>query len=83
VKHVTAWGWYWLALLALIAVPEVYWAIVRPANTISDTVWGLERLDLAHPLYMADWSALHWGISIVLWLLFAWLSFHLPFGFLR
>jgi len=80
---VTAWGWYWLGVLAAVAGPEVYWAAVNARNTISGEVWGLEHLDLAHPLDFAAWTPLHWAIAVVVWSLFAWLSVHLPFGWLR
>ncbi|HVH81767.1 MAG TPA: hypothetical protein VM782_20360 [Stellaceae bacterium] len=79
----TAWGWYWLAILGLITLPETYWAFVNGRNTISDTIWGVERLDFAHPLDFAEWTPLHFGIAITLWLLFAWLSVHIAFGWLR
>lgn len=82
-RTVTAWGWYWLALLGLILGPEIYWVINGAQNTISDTVWGIERLDWAHPLDFAEWTPLHWGIAVVLWVGFAWLSVHLPFGQLK
>jgi len=56
---------------------------VNARNTISGEVWGLEHLDLAHPLDFAAWTPLHWAIAVVVWSLFAWLSVHLPFGWLR
>jgi len=79
---ITAWGWYWLVVLAAIAIPETYWGFVNGRNTISSVIWSLERLDVAHPLDFAEWTPLHWAIAIVLWLLFLWLSFHIPFGWL-
>jgi hypothetical protein len=79
----TAWGWYWLSLVFLIVVPELYWVFVNARNTISDTIWDIEGLNLAHPLDFAQWTPLHWAIAILLWLLFAWLSVHLTFGWIR
>lgn len=79
----TGWGWYYLTVLALAVIPEIYWVIVNSANTISHQIWGLEGLDLAHPLDFAAWSPWHWAIAFALWLLFGWLSLHLPFGWLR
>lgn len=81
--HVTLWGWYWLAWIGMFLAPELYWVFVNSANTLSDQVWGLERMDLAHPLDFAEWTLLHWAIAIVVWLLLAWLSVHMPFGYLR
>lgn len=81
--RVTAWGWYWLAILGLILGPELYWIAVNARNTISDQIWSLEQLTPAHPLDFATWTPLHWAIAAIVWGLFAWLSVHLPFGWLR
>lgn len=84
VRHfqVTAWGWYWLAVGIALAAPEIYWAIVKSANTISDNAWAVERLNSAHPLDFAQWTPAHWAIAFGLWILFGWLSVHIPFGWL-
>jgi hypothetical protein len=65
------------------AAVELYWVAVNVRNTLSDQIWGLEHIDLSHPLYFAEWSPLHWCIALVLWAFFAWLSVHFPFGYLR
>lgn len=62
---------------------EIYWLIVNTANTLSEEIWGAERIDFAHPLDFAAWTPLHWGLSLAFWLFFAWLSVHFPFGALR
>jgi hypothetical protein len=81
--HVTAWGWVWLAWVLFGVGVEAYWLAVNAANTLSRQIWGVEHLDFAHPLYFAEWSPLHWGLAISLWLFFGWLSVHFPFGYLR
>jgi hypothetical protein len=81
--HVTAWGWYWLAIVGLILGPELYWVFVNSANTISATIWGIEDLNLANPLDFAEWTPVHYLIGILLLGLFAWLLVHLTFGYLR
>jgi hypothetical protein len=80
--HVTPWGYYWLAVAVLLAGPEIYWAFVNSANTISDNVWAVEHVNLSHPFDFADWTWLHYTISAVVWSLFLWLSLHIPFGLL-
>jgi hypothetical protein len=81
--RITPWGWYWLACLVAIVVPEIYWAIVNGRNTISSTIWDIEKLNLSNPFDFAIWTPLHWTIAITLWLLFGWLSVHLAFGLLQ
>lgn len=81
--HLTAWGWYWVALIFAFLLPELYWLAVNSANTLSEQLWGLEQLDLAHPLNLSEWTWVHWLVSVALWSLFGWLSVHLPFGWLR
>lgn len=80
--HVTAWGWFWLAWMFTAVGVELYWLAVNAANTLSRQVWGAERANLAHPLDLATWTPLHWVIAVSLWLFFAWLSVHFPFGWL-
>lgn len=80
---VTAWGWFWLLWMLTGTGVELYWVFANTANTLSRQVWGAEGIDLAHPLYFAEWSSFHWTISIVLWLFFGWLSVHFAFGYLR
>jgi hypothetical protein len=82
-SHVTGWGWFWAAWLLTAFGVELYWLAVNAANTLSRQIWGVERLDLAHPLDFAQWTPLHWIIAITLWGGFAWLSVHLTFGWIR
>lgn len=82
-SHVTAWGWFWLAWILAGTGVELYWVAVRSANTLSRQLWGVEKLDFAHPLDFSTWTPLHWILAIVLWGLFAWFSVHFPFGYIR
>jgi hypothetical protein len=78
------WGAYWGAwIIAGLVVPELYGLAVNTRDTLSRNVWALERLDFGHPLDFAVWTPVHWAVAVVLWLLLAWLSVHLPFGWLR
>lgn len=81
--HVTGWGWFWLTWMATALVVEIYWVLVNSYNTLSDQIWGLERIDVAHPLAFSEWTPLHWAIALCLWAFFAWLCVHFPFGYLR
>jgi hypothetical protein len=81
--HVTVSGWIWLAWAMFGISFEVYWILVNVANTLSYQIWGIERIDFAHPLDFAEWTPLHWTIGIALMLFFGWLLVHLSFGFLR
>jgi hypothetical protein len=81
--HVTAWGWFWLSWANVGLAVELYWLFVNAANTLSRQIWGVEHLDLSHPLYLAEWTLLHWLLAIGLWLTFGWLSVHFPFGYFR
>jgi hypothetical protein len=83
IPRVTGWGWFWLAWLLVALAVELYWLIVNAANTLSRQIWGVERLNLAHPLDFTQWTLVHWVIAITLWSFFAWLSVHLAFGWLR
>jgi hypothetical protein len=78
-----AWSWYWAAWITAFLAPELYWLYTNPQYTLSRTVWSLEQLDLAQPWDFPMWTATHWLIASVVWLLFAWISVHIPFGFLR
>lgn len=80
VASVTSWGWYWLAwIVAGFLVPELYCLFAGINGTLSGTVWHWERLDFAHPFDLALWTPWHWGLAVLVWGLFAWLSVHLPF----
>lgn len=82
-SHVTPWGWFWLTwTLAGVGV-ELYWLAVNTANTLSRQIWGIEKLQFAHPLEFADWTWLHWTLALSMWAFFGWLSVHFPFGWLR
>ena len=78
------WGAYWACLIVFGAlIPEVYGLVFRPAATLSRQTWALERLNFGHPLDFSDWTAVHWTVAVVLWIMFAWLSVHLPMGWIR
>lgn len=80
----TAWAWYWLAWIAAFLAPELYWVFAGPAaNTLSEELWGMEHLNKAQPFDFTMWTNVHWIVASVVWLLFLWLSLHLPFGLLR
>lgn len=81
--HLTAFTWYWIVWLLAFLIPELYWVFTNPANTLSREYWSFEHLDLAQPFDFQVWSATHWGAAGLVWLLFLWLSLHLPFGLLR
>lgn len=82
-SHVTAWGWFWLTWVFVGLGVELYWVAVNAANTLSRQIWGVEHLDLSHPLQFSTWTPFHWILATLLWGFFAWLSVHFPFGFLR
>jgi hypothetical protein len=81
--HLTPWAWYWLAWILAFLGPELYWLWRNPANTLSEETWAFENLDKAQPFDFAMWTDVHWAVALVVWLLFAWLCLHLPFGLLR
>lgn len=83
VPHLTWFSWYWLLWLLAFLVPELYWLAVNPINTLSENVWSVEGLNLAQPFDLPMWTATHWAIAVLVWLLFGWLSLHFPFGLLR
>lgn len=76
-------SWYWALWVAAFLIPELWWVWRDPRGTLSDTVWSLERLNMRQPLDFRMWTATHWTVALVVWLLFLWLSVHLPFGLLR
>jgi len=81
--HVTAWGYFWLAWAFTGLAVELYWLFVNAANTLSREIWGLEGIDFAHPLDLAEWTPLHYTLGITLLLFLAWLMVHLVFGWIR
>lgn len=76
------WTFYYLAWLLMFLAPELYWVFENSKNTLSWQVWGLERLNFSEP-YFNHWTDVHWLMASVVWLLFLWLSVHLPFGLVR
>lgn len=75
--------WYWGLWVLAFLIPEVYWLIANPAGTLSDTTWSIEQLNMQQPFDFGMWTATHWTVAVVVWVLWAWLSVHLPFGMLR
>ena len=74
---------YWLGWVAAgFGGPEA-WAIVsgHPENTLSAQVWRI--LDTIARQPMSAWAWQHWVGAVVLLVLFAWLSVHFAFGWLR
>jgi hypothetical protein len=83
-SSLSAWGAYWIAWITFgFLIPELYGVAVNAKWTLSDNVWAFERLDIGHPFDFATWTPVHYACAIVVWLLFGWLSFHLPFGLAR
>jgi hypothetical protein len=79
----TTWfSLYWLGWLLAFLIPELYWIFNGAVNTLSDQVWSIEGLNRTQPFDIAMWSGTHWAVALVVWLLFLWLSLHLPFGLL-
>jgi hypothetical protein len=75
---------YWAVwIFVLFLAPELYFVFTNPAGTLSENVWALEDLNKSQPFDFKMWTATHWSISALVWLLFLWLSLHLPFGLLR
>lgn len=81
--HLTWFSLYWLGWIIAFLVPELYWLAVNSANTLSEEVWSIEGLNRVQPYDFAMWTSVHWIVALVVWLLFLWLSLHLPFGALR
>jgi hypothetical protein len=81
--HLTWFSLYWLGWIVAFLVPELYWLAVNSANTLSEEVWSIEGLDKAQPFDFPMWTATHWGVALLVWGLFLWLSLHFPFGLLR
>lgn len=74
--------WYWAMWLAAFLGPELYFVFTNPAGTLSDTVWDIENVNHAQPFDFAMWTDVHWAVALIVWLLFLWLSLHIPFGLL-
>lgn len=76
-------SYYWLAWLLAFLIPEFYFIFTNPAGTLSETYWAVEHLNMSQPFDFSMWTNVHWACAALVWLLFAWLSLHLPFGLLR
>lgn len=81
--HLNAWSLYWAAWLLAFLAPELYWVYRNSAYTLSATVWAAEDLNFAHPFDFGHWTPVHWSVFALTWLLFLWLTWHMPFGLLR
>jgi len=82
-KYLNWLNLYWLGWLLAFLGMEI-WALADNARyTLSETVWSLEGLNTRQPFDFPMWTATHWAVAIAIWLLFLWLSLHLPFGLLR
>lgn len=81
--HVGFFTWYWAAWILAFLIPELWWVFRNSQGTLSWSVWDLESLNLSQPLDFQMWTDVHWIVSSLVWVLFAWLSIHLPFGYLR
>lgn len=74
---------YWLGWLLAFLGMEAWALAVNTRYTLSETVWSIEGLNKTQPFDFAMWTGTHWAIAVTVWLLFLWLSLHLPFGLLR
>jgi len=77
---------YWLSLvggfIALFLPVELHaMASGHPENTLSAQFWRIGDVVAGQPI--AQWSAEHWWMAIVVGLLFSWLIVHFDFGLLR
>ena len=83
-RSITGWGWYWIIWAFLgFGLPEAIALVRNVKDTLSWQFWGLEKLDLSHPLDFAEWTPFHWTIGCILLLFFLWLFGHLTFGYIR
>lgn len=73
------WAFWLLQFLGF----EFYFLAVNARYTLSETVWTIEGVNLTQPFDFPQWTATHWLLAMTVWVLFAWLSVHLPFGMLR
>lgn len=82
--HLTPMSIYW-AIWFFVGFlgPELYFVATNPAGTLSDTVWAFEHLNISQPFDFRMWTTTHWAMAFTVWLLFLWLSLHLPFGLFR
>ena len=75
--------WYWALWILAFLVPELYWLFTNSDGTLSFSAWTVEGLNMGQPFDFPMWTATHWLVAVLVWLLFAWLSLHIPFGLLR
>ena len=79
------YDWYWIVWIFItlgLFLPVELQAVFsgHPERTFSAFIWRVEDFI---PGNDAPWTTTHWIIGIFLLLLFLWLAFHFPFGFLR
>lgn len=72
---------YWGVWITMFLIPEIAAIFINPADTLSDNWWAIEKLSVSHPY--SGWTWQHWAMAGVVWVLFVWLSGHLPFGWWR
>ena len=77
------WTLNWILWIAWFTVAEFTALATNAQNTLSWNVWRLEDVNLAQPFDFSMWTDTHWIAASIVWLLFLWLSLHLPFGLLR
>lgn len=80
------WGHkYWLVwsivTFLTFIIPEAYALATNWRNTLSESVWDMERFTPNQPL--VHWTAVHFLFGGILLTLFAWLIGHFLFGFWR
>lgn len=81
ISSLTFWAWYWLAWFVVgFIIPEVYWAVVNGANTVSSNTFRFESLDMGHPFDFANWTVIHWTFAVVFIVFMILLGVHLIFG---
>jgi hypothetical protein len=82
IPRTTWWSAYYCFWILMFLGPELYWVFANPVNTLSDQVWAFEHLNMANP-WFTQWTAVHWVVFVVVFLLWTWLLVHIPFGLAR
>lgn len=75
------WSIWAVAVFLSFIVPEVYALVTNWRNTLSASVWDLERFRTGQPIY--QWSAGHLLFVGLMAVLFVWLSGHFALGWWR
>lgn len=81
------WSIYWLTavsffILILFAPAETYaFASGHPENTLSAQFWRVGHVIAHQP--PSQWAPEHWILVAAVTLLFAWLTVHFDFGWIR